>query len=151
MLFKKVPSLTQKEEIKLNIFLCGNILPLFIKLEKLIQISVLISVQVSSIQCWEVCDKSKILMKLRTFWTTLVLQLSRSSPHSCRLSLTNYLTIKPSNRCNIYIRGYYYYYYYYYWVFGLSWFKLVMLVLHWLRWYYVGCVGITLVELVFSW
>ena len=24
-------------------------------------------------------------------------------------------------------------------------FTLVMLVLHWLRWYYVGCVGITLV------
>ena len=25
-----------------------------------------------------------------------------------------------------------------------------MLVLHWLRWYYVGCVGITLVALVWS-
>ena len=35
------------------------------------------------------------------------------------------------------------------------WFKvvftLVMLVLHWLGWYYVGSVGITLVALVLHW
>ena len=31
---------------------------------------------------------------------------------------------------------------------GLS---LVMLVLHWLRWYFVGSVGISLVALVFRW
>ena len=31
------------------------------------------------------------------------------------------------------------------------WFKLVMLVLRWLCWYYVGCVGISLVVLVFRW
>ena len=40
------------------------------KLEKLIQISVLIAVQVRPIQMWEVCDKSKILVRLWTFWTT---------------------------------------------------------------------------------
>ena len=33
-----------------------------------------------------------------------------------------------------------YYYYYYYWVFGLR-FKLVLLVLRWLCWYYVGCIA----------
>ena len=31
------------------------------------------------------------------------------------------------------------------------WLKLVMLVLYWLRWYYVSCVGITLVALIFRW
>ena len=48
-------------------FCCGNTLQLFITLEKLIQISVLISVQARLIERWEVCDKSKILMRLRTF------------------------------------------------------------------------------------
>ena len=31
------------------------------------------------------------------------------------------------------------------------WFKLVLLVLHWFCWYYVGCVDITLVALVARW
>ena len=36
--------------------------------------------------------------------------------------------------------------------FWFKWFfTLVMLVLHWLRWYYVGCIGISLVALVFRW
>ena len=34
---------------------------------------------------------------------------------------------------------------------GLRWFKLVLFVLHWLRWYYIGCVGIALVALVIRW
>ena len=38
-------------------FCYGNTLPLFLKLEKLIQISVLISVQLRPIQRWEVCEK----------------------------------------------------------------------------------------------
>ena len=49
-------------------FCCGNTQPFLIKL---IQISVLISVQVGPIQEWEVYNKSKIWMQLRTFWTTL--------------------------------------------------------------------------------
>ena len=50
-------------------FHCSNTLSLLIKLEKLMQISVLISVQLRPIQRWEVCDKSKIWARLRTFWT----------------------------------------------------------------------------------
>ena len=53
-------------------FCYGNELPLLIKLEKLIQISVLISVQVRPIQKWEIYDKSKIWVRLRTFLTTLI-------------------------------------------------------------------------------
>ena len=49
-------------------FYCGNSLPLFIKLEKKItRISVLISVLVKPKQRREVCNTSKIWMRLRTF------------------------------------------------------------------------------------
>ena len=48
-------------------FYCGNGQPLLIKLEKLIQISVLISVQMKPLQRLEVYNKSKILVRLRTF------------------------------------------------------------------------------------
>ena len=47
----------------------GNALLLLIKLEKLIQISFLTSVQVRLIHICEVSYKSKIWEKLRTFWT----------------------------------------------------------------------------------
>ena len=40
-------------------FCYGNTLPLLIKLENLIQISVLISVQLKLIQKWETSDKSE--------------------------------------------------------------------------------------------
>ena len=45
---------------RVEYFCCSNTILLLIKLEKLIQISVLISVQVRPIQRWQVCDKSKI-------------------------------------------------------------------------------------------
>ena len=54
------------ERAIMELFYCGNTLPL-IKLEKLIQISVLIFVLVRTLQRWLVYDKSKILIKLRTF------------------------------------------------------------------------------------
>ena len=51
-------------------FCWGNTLLLLIKLEKLIQISVFISVR--PLQRWEVCYKSNIWVWVRTFWMTLV-------------------------------------------------------------------------------
>ena len=48
-------------------FCYGNKLPLLIKREKRIQISIFISQQVRLIQNWAVNKKSKILMRLRTF------------------------------------------------------------------------------------
>ena len=51
-------------------FCCGNTLPILIKLEKLSQILVLISMQMRPKQWWDVCDKSKIWVRIRTFWMT---------------------------------------------------------------------------------
>ena len=53
-------------------FYYGNTLLLLIKLEKLIQISVLISVQVKPIQRWKVYNRPKIWGQLRSFWMTLI-------------------------------------------------------------------------------
>ena len=47
---QKVLILTQKEKPELNIFVVDNTLSLFIKLEKLIQISALISLQVEPLK-----------------------------------------------------------------------------------------------------
>ena len=64
----------QKEELLPNIFNCNTTL-LIMKLGKPFQSSISISVQVRSIQRWEVCNKSKIGIRLRTFWTSLVYTL----------------------------------------------------------------------------
>ena len=48
-------------------FCCSNAPPLFIKLEKLIMIFVLISVQVRPVQNWEMRNKSKNWLKRRSF------------------------------------------------------------------------------------
>ena len=53
-------------------FCCDNTQSILIKLEKLTQISVLISVLVKPSQRWEVCDKSEIWLRLKTFWMTLI-------------------------------------------------------------------------------
>ena len=53
-------------------FYCDNTQSFVVKLEKLIQISVIISVPVRPIQRWEICDKSKIWVRLRTLWMTFV-------------------------------------------------------------------------------
>ena len=62
----------QERRIIIEYFSFGNILSLFIKLEKLIQISVLIFVQVRPIQMCELCVKFNIWLRLITFWITLV-------------------------------------------------------------------------------
>ena len=58
-----------ERKTKAKHFCCGNTQPLQIKLKKLNQISVLISMQVKCIKKWEVCDKCKIWVAL---WTTLI-------------------------------------------------------------------------------
>ena len=65
---QKVLSLIRKEELWLSIF----VVALLIKLYMLIQISVLNSMQVMPMHQWEVRDKSKVLVRLRTFLTKLV-------------------------------------------------------------------------------
>ena len=69
--FKRSRLQTERRAIA-EYFCCGNTLLLLVKLEKPIQIPVLISVQLKSIQKWEVCDKSKICVRLIAFWMTLV-------------------------------------------------------------------------------
>ena len=53
-------------------FCWSNTLAILLKQEKQNQITVLISVRVRLIQRWEVCDKSKIWVKVRTFRRTIV-------------------------------------------------------------------------------
>ena len=70
-IIQKLQSITQTEELQQN-NVCSNTLPLLIKLENLIKTSVLVYTQVRPIQSWDVYDTSKILMRLRTFWTSLL-------------------------------------------------------------------------------
>ena len=63
----------QERTVTMECFRYDNSQSLLMKLEKLIQISVKISVKVRPIKKLEVNDKSKILVSLRTFGTTIVI------------------------------------------------------------------------------
>ena len=71
-------------------FSCDNTLLFLIRLEKLVQIFVLISLQLRSMQRWEVYDKSKIWMRLRTFLIDIcIIKINSMHRHSLKYKLSD--------------------------------------------------------------